>query len=132
MADINTTPTSNTPASQGSGLAPNVAALLCYLCSVITGVIFLVIEKENKEVRFHAWQAICLGVSAFVIQISLSILTAILGSIAGFLGMIMGIIYPLVGLAIFIFWIICMIKAYQGEHYKLPILGDIAEKQNSK
>lgn len=130
MSDQNST--QPTPSSQGSGLAPNVASMLCYLCSVITGVIFLVIEKENKEVRFHAWQAICLGVAAFVIQIGLSILTVILGSIAGFLGMLMGVISPIVGLAIFIFWVICMIKAYQGEHFKLPILGDIAEKQNSK
>lgn len=132
MDNIN--PSSNqtpTPA-QGSGLAPNVASLLCYMCTVITGIIFLVIEKESKEVRFHAWQAICLGVAAFIVQLGLSILTAILGSIAGFLGMIMGIIAPIVGLTFFIFWIICMIKAYQGEHFKLPIIGDIAEKQNER
>ncbi|MBL7684970.1 MAG: hypothetical protein JNK65_02915, partial [Deltaproteobacteria bacterium] len=65
MADQN-------PASQGSGsaggsgLAPNVASLLCYVCSFVTGIIFLLIEKDNKDVRFHAWQAIFLGAGAFV------------------------------------------------------------------
>ncbi len=114
----------------GSGLAPNIASMLCYVCSFITGIVFLVIEKENKEVRFHAWQAIFFGVAAFVVQVALSILGAILAAIAGFFGTIMALISPIIGLIFFVFWIICLIKAYQGEHYKLPVIGDLAEKQN--
>ena len=117
------------PATGGSGLAPNVASLLCYVCTLITGIVFLVIEKNNKDVRFHAWQAIILGVSSFVIQIGLTILAAVLGAIASFLGAIIGILSPIVWLAFFVVWIICMIKAYQGERYKIPFLGDLAEKQ---
>ncbi|HBF11777.1 MAG TPA: hypothetical protein DDW49_00040 [Deltaproteobacteria bacterium] len=117
------------PAAGGSGLAPNVASLLCYVCTLITGIVFLVIEKNNKDVRFHAWQAIILGVSSFVIQIGLTILAAVLGAIASFLGAIIGILSPIVWLAFFVVWIICMIKAYQGERYKIPFLGDLAEKQ---
>ncbi len=133
MADVgqNQVPVNPVPPG-GSGLAPNVASLLCYLCTVITGIVFLVIEKENKEVRFHAWQALILGVTAFLVQVGVSILTAILGAIAGFLGAIMAIISPIIGLLFLIVWVICMFKAYQGEHFKLPILGDIAEKQNAK
>lgn len=124
--------TGQTPASQSSGLAPNIASLLCYVCTFVTGIVFLVIEKENKDVRFHAWQAIVFGAAALVVQIALSILGAILGTIAGFLGAIFAILSPIVWLVFFIFWIIAMIKAYQGERYKLPVLGDIAEKQANK
>ena len=99
------------------------------VCAPITSIIFLLIEKENKDVRFHAWQAIILGVSSFVIQIGLTILAAVLGAIASFLGAIIGILSPIVWLAFFVVWIICMIKAYQGERYKIPFLGDLAEKQ---
>lgn len=114
---------------QSSGLAPNVASLLCYVCSFVSGLIFLLIEKQNKEVQFHAWQAIFFGISAFVVQIGLSILSYVLGAIAGFLGGLVSMLSPLVGIVFLVFWIICMVKAYQGEHYKLPVLGDLAEKQ---
>lgn len=117
---------------QSSGLSPNVASLLCYVCTFITGIVFLVIEKENKDVRFHAWQAIIFGAAAVVVQIAFSILGAILGAIASFLGAIFAVLSPIVWLAFFIFWIIAMIKAYQGERYKLPLLGDMAEKQANK
>lgn len=120
------------PAGQSSGLAPNVASLLCYVCSFITGIVFLVIEKENKEVRFHAWQAIFFGVSIIAIQIAISILGAIFGAITAVLGAIVAILSPIVSLIFFIFWIICMVKAYQGEHYKLPFIGDLADKQAAK
>lgn len=123
----------NQSAGQSSGLAPNVASLLCYVCGLITGIVFLIIEKENKEVRFHAWQAIVMGASAFVVMIALAILGAILGAISSALGMIFStILTPLVWLAYLVFWAICMIKAYQGQHYKLPVLGDIAEKQAAR
>lgn len=117
---------------QSSGLAPNVASLLCYVCTFITGIVFLIIEKENKDVRFHAWQAIIFGAAAVVVQIAFSVLGAILGAIASFLGAIFAVLSPIVWLAFFIFWIIAMIKAYQGERYKLPLLGDMAEKQANK
>lgn len=115
-----------------SGLAPNVASLLCYICGFVTGIVFLIVEKDNKEVRFHAWQAIFLGVASFILQIGISILAAIFGAISSVLGALIGILAPVVWLVFLVFWIIALIKAYNGEHYKLPILGDLAEKQNSK
>ena len=118
--------------SQGSGLAPNVAAPLCYVCPLFTGIIFLILEKENQKVRFHAWQALMFGVTSIVVQIGFSILGAILGAIASFLGAILAILSPIVWLVFFVFWIVCMVKAYQGEQYKLPLLGDMAEKQAAK
>jgi uncharacterized membrane protein len=133
MADqIPSSGSSGSSAGGGSGLAPNVASLLCYICTFVTGIIFLLIEKENKDVRFHAWQAILLGAAAFVIQIAVIILTAILGAISGALATIVSLLSTLIYLGIFVVWIICMVKAYQGQRWKVPFIGDIAEKQAAK
>jgi len=124
----------NTPAagSGGSGLAPNVASLLCYLCSFITGIIFLLIEKDNKEVRFHAWQSIFLGAAYFVVYIALTILSIIMGMMSAALATIFGLFGILAWLAFFILTIVCMVRAYQGQRWKVPYIGDIAEKQTAK
>lgn len=122
----------NTQASGGSGLAPNVASLLCYLCTFITGIIFLLIEKDNKEVKFHAWQAIFLGAGSIVLQIAILILTAIMSAISGALATIISLLGTLVYLGIMVIWIIAMVKAYQGQKWKIPFIGDLAEKQADK
>jgi uncharacterized membrane protein len=95
------------------GLDENVASLLCYLVLWITGLIFYLVENENKTVKFHALQS-------FLTFLPLNILYWILGWLSWILGTIIGLI-------IFILWIVLMIKAYQGEKYKLPIVGDIAD-----
>jgi len=101
-----------------TGMQPNVAALLSYLVGFITGIIFYIIEKENKFVRFHAMQSIITFGALFVLQIVL-----------GFIPIIGWTLMPIVSIASLILWILLMIKAYQGESFKLPIAGDIAEKQ---
>nr|HPM42087.1 hypothetical protein [bacterium] len=58
---------------QGTGLAPNIAGLLCYICSPITGIIFLLIEKENQDVKFHAWQSLVFGIAYIAVVIVLEI-----------------------------------------------------------
>jgi uncharacterized membrane protein len=116
----------------GSGLAPNVASLLCYVCTIITGIIFLVIEKDDKEVKFHAWQAIFLGAAAIILSIVLNILGFIFASIAGFLGVLISIIAFVVNIGIFIIWIVAMIKAYKAEHWLIPVIGNLAEQQVQK
>ncbi len=113
--------------SQGSGLAPNIASLLCYICFLVTGIIFLVIEKENKEVKFHAWQSIFLDGSALVMVVALEIIAyiPILGAITWVFAFIFFIAYMAIK-------IIAVIKAYQGEHWLIPILGNLAEQQVNK
>ncbi len=101
-----------------TGMQPNVAALLSYVLGFITGIIFFLIEKDNKFVRFHAMQAMITFGVLFVLQIVL-----------GFIPVIGLILLPLVSIASLAIWIVLMIKAYQGEQFKLPIIGDIAEKQ---
>jgi uncharacterized membrane protein len=101
-----------------TGLEENVAGLLCYLLGFITGILFFIIEKENSFVRFHAMQSIITFGAIFVLSIVLGFIPII--------GWILALLFPFVALAL---WIILMVKAYQGERYKLPIVGDIAEKQ---
>jgi len=98
-----------------TGIQQNVAGLLCYLLWWITGIIFLIIEKENKVVRFHAWQSI-------IVFGTISILQAILFWVP--------ILNWIIWAAGVILWIILMYKAYQGKMYKIPIAGNIAEQQS--
>jgi len=99
----------------------NVAAFLSYILGFITGIIFFVIEKESKFVKFHAMQSILLSAFIFVITFILGVIPII--------GWVILLILPLI---IFILWIILMIKAYKHEYFKLPILGDLAEKYSNK
>lgn len=102
-----------------TGMQPNVAALLSYLLGLITGIIFYVIEKENKFVRFHAMQSIVVFGFLFVAVVVLS-----------FIPVIGWVLMPIIWIAQLALWIILMVKAYQGEMFKLPIAGDIAEKNS--
>ncbi len=97
----------------------NVAGLLCYLVGWITGLVFYLIEKENKFVRFHAMQSI-------VTFGALTVLSVVLGVIP-VVGVILG---PIIGILALVLWILLMVKAYQGEKFKLPVAGDIAEKNS--
>lgn len=107
-----------TPANGASGLAENLAGALCYVAGAITGVVFLIIEKENPFVRFHAWQSIIISVSFFILSIVLSFIPII--------GWILSLLLSPVA---FVLWLVLIWKAYQGERFKLPIIGEIAEKQ---
>ena len=122
-------PSGETGGTKGTGLAPNIASLLCYICMPITSIIFLVIEKDNADVKFHAWQGTIFGVAYIIVLIGLQVVAAILGAIIGVLGAIVGILIPIVAIAAFILWIICMVKAYQGERWRIPYLGDMAAKK---
>jgi uncharacterized membrane protein len=102
-----------------TGMQPNLAALLSYVLGFVTGLIFYFVEKENKYVRFHAMQSIIVFLALFVAQIILGMIP-ILGWVLSFF----------IWLGGFILWIVLMIKAYQGEYFKLPIAGDIAEKNS--
>jgi len=101
------------------GMQPNLAALLCYLLGWITGLIFFLVEKKNKFVRFHAMQSIVVFGGLAVINIVLLVVPVI--------GALIGLLLSLLALVL---WILLMIKAYQGETFKLPIAGDIAEKNS--
>lgn len=120
-------PASSPPPAKASssGLEPNIAGALSYVLTWLTGLIFLLIEKEDKFVRFHAVQAIGLG----VVWIAALIVASIIGAVSGTLGGLLGLLVWLTGIVI---WLFMMFKAYQGQMVKLPIIGDIAEKEANK
>ena len=105
-------------AKTSTGLEENIAGLLCYVLGWITGLVFFLIEKENKTVRFHAMQSIVVFGAITVVSIIVSWIP--------FIGYILGILLSILAL---ILWILLMVKAYQGEKYKVPVAGNIAEKQ---
>lgn len=105
-------------AKTSTGLEPNVAGLLCYVLGWVTGLVFFILEKENKFVRFHAMQSIVTFGALTVVNFVLMFIPII--------GWIIGWIIWMFAL---ILWIVLMIKAYQGKKYKLPWAGEIAEKQ---
>src|SRR5690349_886391 len=102
-----------------TGIQPNVAALLSYAFGFISGIIFFVIEKENKFVRFHALQSTILFGAIFALQFALPIT------------IFLAIIIPLLSIASLVLCVILMLKAYQGEMFKLPVVGDLAEKNSA-
>lgn len=105
------------------GLEENVASAACYVLTWVTGIIFFIVEKDNKTVRFHAMQSI-------LTFLPLSIIAYIVGSAAWFMwGMwfIFSMISWLIWLITFILWLLLMYKAYKGEKFLVPIVGAIAE-----
>ena len=109
--------------STSVGLEPNIAGLLCYVLGWITGIIFFLLEKENKFVRFHAMQSIITFGAFTLLSIILSIFMWI-----PYIGLLFLVISILSGILAFVLWIVLMVKAYQGEKYKLPVAGEMAEK----
>lgn len=113
-------------AAQG-GLADNVAGALAYV-TIIPAIIFLVIEpfKNIRFVRFHSLQCLFFAGTVFVIEIGLMILSFVLAFVQG--GFLVSLLFPLFGLVVFVAWIIMVLKAYQGNEFKLPLIGDMAAK----
>ena len=132
-------PPVQTPKSS-TGLDENIAALLAYIFHWVSGLIFFLIEKESRLVRFHAMQSILLSVVVAVVVIALMIITFILGIIGtqlpGLLGTLISLLMTLVWIVLWvgvlIAWIICMIKAFQSQYFKLPIIGNFAEQFSAK
>jgi uncharacterized membrane protein len=119
-----------------TGLEENLASALCYVLVWLTGLIFYFIEKDNKTIRFHALQSI-------LVFIPLNIIGSVLGWIGapsaswGYGGYgytynpgIPALIWIswIVYLLMFVLWLVLMFKAYKGEKFKIPVVGDIAEK----
>jgi len=116
------------PAAARSGLSENTAALLSYVLGWITGLIFLLIDKR-PFVRFHAAQSL-------VTFGGLHIISAVVAAIFGVSWLYYGgwanvgigaLLFGALRLLTFVLWIVCMVKAYQGVRFKLPIAGDVAE-----
>lgn len=101
-----------------TGLEANIAGLLCYVLGWVSGLVFILIERDSNFVRFHAIQSIYVFGALTIASIVL-----------GWFPPLNVVLVPLLGVLGVVLWIILMIKAYQGEKYKLPLVGDWAEKR---
>ena len=123
-----TTTNPNGPTSMG--MDANVAAGLSYLFSIVGGLIFYFGEKQNRFVRFHAMQSILFNAFWIVLFIVLFTVQSFLYAsvILIPLGFVFTCLTILLPLALLVVWIILMVYAFQGKYFKLPIIGDYAEK----
>ena len=103
------------------GVTENLEALLCYALGWVTGLLFLLLEQKNTFVRFHAMQSLATFLGLFIVSI-------VLGFIP-FLGVLIHVIFWPLSVVL---WIVLMVKAYKGERYKLPVIGDFVEQQLGK
>jgi uncharacterized membrane protein len=113
------------PTAAAGGMTDNVAGMLAYI-TIIPAIIFLVMEPYNKNrfIRFHSWQCLFFAGALFVLHFGLSIFTFV-----PFMAVITFPLHLLVTIGGFVLWIILLMKANQGQMYKLPVIGDLAEKQ---
>jgi uncharacterized membrane protein len=125
MGQANQAIVSTAAPASSAGLADNVAGMLAYV-TVVPAIAFLLIEPYNQRrfVRFHAFQSIFLCLACIAAGIGVRMLGAL-----PVIGWGTLLLWPFLGLAELVVWVLCLIKAYQGQEYKLPVIGDLAEKQ---
>ncbi len=114
------------------GVAPNAAGLLCYVPLCCVGFIFsiaaVVLEKENKFVRFHGFQSLLLHGVSLVFFVGIQIFGGVVSMASGLLALLIWGIAAVVGLALLGVTIFLMIKANNNEEFKLPVIGDMASQ----
>ena len=123
-----------------TGLDENVAALLSYIFGWVSGLIFFLIEKDSRLVRFHAMQSllfnVLFGVLAialwFVLFIGFLIGAQISDALPALLGLLSLLVWAVFLIIVLGGWIFCLVKAFQGQYFKLPIIGNFAEKFSAK
>ncbi len=106
-------------------MEPKTAAGLSYVLGWITGIIFFLMEKQNRFVRFHAMQSILFFGGLSVLSIVLQVVT---GLNIPFLSFLTFCVNGLLGIVGLVGWIVLLINGFQGKYFKLPIIGDYAEK----
>ncbi|GAC1399065.1 MAG: hypothetical protein NVSMB49_08490 [Ktedonobacteraceae bacterium] len=105
-------------------IQPNLAALLSYLFGVVGGLVFFLMEKRNRFVRFHAMQSILLSVGVVAVEIVLNILYRI--PLINFVALCL--VNPVFHIGLLVLWIFLMVQAFQNKTFKLPIIGAYAER----
>jgi uncharacterized membrane protein len=112
------------------GMAPNLAAMLCYfpLCCVgfIMSVVAAVVEKKSHFVRFHAFQSLLLHGALLVIIIAMQVFSIVVSMVSSLLGLLFSALFGVLGLGVLAAMVFLMIKAYGNEEYMLPTIGEMA------
>jgi len=133
-------PVPSAPGKSSTGLDENIAALLSYIFGWVSGLIFFLIEKDSRLVRFHAMQSLLFNVLVGIVFIVLwvvlfvffMILSQVSGALTGILTILSTLIWVVLCIAVLIGWIMCLVKAFQSQYFKLPIIGNFAEKFSQK
>jgi uncharacterized membrane protein len=111
-----------------TGLAPNIAGALAYVLGPITGVLFLVLEKENRFVRFHAAQSIVTSLLLIVLSVALSILSTVLAFIPVLGWLVAFLLAFVMGIGSLVLWLLLMWRAFLGEEWEVPVAGAYARR----
>lgn len=121
-------PSSDHPVPSGSGIAPNMAGALAYFLGALTGVLFLLIDRDRPFVRFHAMQSIVLTVTWVALSIALTLVGMILG-VLPIVGWLVSLLLS-VALAVggFILWLYLMFRAHGGDEWEVPVIGAYARR----
>jgi uncharacterized membrane protein len=133
-------PPVQTATKSSTGLDENIAALLSYVFGWLSGLIFFLIEKDSRLVRFHAMQSllfnVLVGIVCFVLWVVLFILFLVVSQISGLMSTLLSIVATLIWvvllIAILVAWVMCLVKAFQAQYFKLPFIGNLAEKFSAK
>jgi uncharacterized membrane protein len=112
-----------------TGLDANIAAALSYFFGLLSGAVFFAIETDSRFVKFHAMQSMLASVAAIVIWIVYTVLASILAYIPVLGWLVMLLLWAGLALGMLGVWLFSMFKAFQGERFKLPYIGDVAENQ---
>ena len=112
-----------------TGLDANIAAALSYFFGLLSGAVFFAIETDSRFVKFHAMQSMLASVAAIVIWIVYMVLASILAYIPVLGWLVMLLLWAGLALGMLGVWLFGMFKAFQGERFKLPYIGEVAEKQ---
>jgi len=123
-----------------TGLDENIAALLSYVFGWVSGLIFFLIEKDSRLVRFHAMQSLLFNVLVAVVAIALWIVLFVVflvvsqvsGALATILSLVSVLVWLVFGIGILAGWVLCLVKAFGGQYFKLPVIGNFAEKFSTK
>lgn len=117
------------PVAQTSSMDPKLAGLLAYLVPPITGIVFILIEKSNQVVRWHAAQSIVFGITWVVLWVVFTILSVVLSTVIPIIGSIISLlIWVFLALGGFILWVVCLMKGYSGQMWRMPVLAPYADK----
>jgi len=124
-------PPPRAPSSSTAGIEENVAAALCYLVGVLTGILFLVLEPYNRNpvIRFHAFQSIFAWIASIVVGMVLSTVSYIFVAVPFIGWLIYILLWTAFSLGVLVLWVFLMYKAYNKERFVLPVIGEWAEKQ---
>jgi uncharacterized membrane protein len=114
---------------QSSGMDPKLAGLLSYVVPPITGIVFLLIEKANAVVRWHAAQSIAFGVVWIVLWVVFTVLSMALSVVVPLIGTVISLlIWVVIFIGGFVLWVICLIKGYSGTMWRMPGIAPLADK----